>query len=100
MAWHRLGEMDALREVGGTEFTLDGKVIAVFKIGERLFAVDGMCAHQGGPIAQGQLDGTCVTCPWHGWQYDVTNGCHLLTGKSMLDVFPIEQRDREIWIEL
>ncbi|MEZ6078302.1 MAG: Rieske (2Fe-2S) protein [Pirellulaceae bacterium] len=58
------------------------------------------CAHQGGPIAQGRLDGQCVTCPWHGWQYDITNGKNLLTGKQMLECFEVERRGDAVWVNI
>ncbi len=75
------------------EVLFQNRVLAVFRTEDGFFAVDGMCAHQGGPIAQGHLDGHCVTCPWHGWQYDIRNGCNLLTGKAMLDCFGVELRE-------
>jgi nitrite reductase (NADH) small subunit len=40
----------------------------------RLVTVSNLCLHRGGPIADGHLSGHLVTCPWHGWQYDVTTG--------------------------
>lgn len=100
MAWHRLCDLSDLGAGAGREFVVEGRVVAVFNDGQQLFAVDGMCAHQGGPIAQGSLNGKCVTCPWHGWQYDISDGRNLLTGKHMLDCFPIEIRDEQVWLEL
>ncbi len=73
--------------------------IALFRAGQRIYAVDGMCAHQGGPIARGHLDANCVTCPWHGWQYDLRDGRHLLTGKHLLDCFPVEIRGDQVWVD-
>ena len=95
---HRICTLAELPEGQGKEFLIDGRVIAVFRTGEELYAVDGMCAHQGGPIAQGKLDAKCVTCPWHGWQYNIATGENLLTGKKMLDCFPIELRGEEVWV--
>ncbi|MEM7477082.1 MAG: Rieske (2Fe-2S) protein [Planctomycetota bacterium] len=100
MDWYKLCNRDELAENSGHEFVLNGLIIAVFLQEGEIRAIDGMCAHQGGPIAQGQLHGDCVTCPWHGWQYDVTNGCNLLTKKKMLDVFETQWRDDELWIAL
>ena len=79
---------------------MNGRVLAIFQSEGQLFATDGMCAHQGGPLAAGTLDGDCITCPWHGWQYDVSSGCNLLTKKKMIDTFAVEQREDEVWVEL
>jgi nitrite reductase/ring-hydroxylating ferredoxin subunit len=55
-------------------FEIAGRQIAIFNVGGHLHAIDNVCAHQGGPLAEGELDGCVVTCPWHGWTYDVTTG--------------------------
>ena len=100
MTWYRVCALDEMPDERGKEFAVAGRVVAIFRAGDRLYAVDGMCAHQGGPIAQGRLDGSCVTCPWHGWQYDVTTGCNLLSGKKMLDTFAVEVRSDEVWVNV
>lgn len=100
MTWNKLCQWIELSDVSGKEFLVEGHVIAVFKRGEQLFALDGMCAHQGGPIAQGEVDQNFVTCPWHGWQYDLASGCNLLTGKKLLQTYIIENRAGEVWIEV
>ena len=38
------------------------------------YAIGGECTHAGGPLGEGELDGTIVTCPWHGSRFDVTTG--------------------------
>ncbi len=62
----------------GKCITVDGKEIALFNIGGAFYAIDNTCLHRGGPLAEGELDGTVVTCPWHGWQYDVTTGVNVM----------------------
>ena|SRR5438093_2338235 len=51
-----------------------GKTLALCHVEGRVFALDNTCLHRGGPIGEGFIDGTTVTCPWHGWQYDVRTG--------------------------
>ena len=58
----------------GRAFAVNGRVVAVFNVGGRFHAIDSACAHQQGPLAEGDLEGCVVTCPWHGWTYDVTSG--------------------------
>jgi nitrite reductase (NADH) small subunit len=48
--------------------------VALFRVEGRLYAVNAVCPHMGGPIACGRLSGHVVTCPWHGWTYDVRTG--------------------------
>lgn len=100
MAWHEAGSIVDWEIGQGREFLIAGRVIAIFRTEEGYFAIDGMCAHQGGPIAQGTLDGKCVTCPWHGWQYSIADGVNLLTKKKMLDSFSVEVRENAVWVEV
>ncbi len=58
----------------GKTVEVSGKQIAVFNCNGAFYAIDNTCKHQGGPLGEGELDGTVVTCPWHGWTYDVTTG--------------------------
>ena len=51
-----------------------GKALAIFNIDGTFHAIDNTCVHRGGPLGEGDVGGTIVTCPWHGWQYDVTTG--------------------------
>lgn len=81
------------------EVVAAGKIIALFHTAEGFFATDGMCAHQGGPIAQGQLCGQIVTCPWHGWQFDVTTGKHELS-PICLERYPVKVEEGRVWVDV
>ena len=48
--------------------------IALFNIEEKYYAISNRCAHEGGPLSEGVLEGPIVTCPWHGWKYSVIDG--------------------------
>jgi len=58
----------------GRVFDIGGRQVAVFNVAGKFHAIDNVCEHQGGPLAEGELDGCVVTCPWHGWTYDVSSG--------------------------
>jgi nitrite reductase/ring-hydroxylating ferredoxin subunit len=58
----------------GKTVEVNGKQIALFNSNGTFYAIDNTCKHQGGPLGEGELEGTVVTCPWHGWTYDVTSG--------------------------
>lgn len=52
----------------------NGDRVAVFRHGDKLSAIANACAHQNGPLGEGRIVRCLVTCPWHGFQYDVTTG--------------------------
>ena len=58
----------------GRVFEVKGRTLAVFNVDGRFYATDNDCPHRGGPLGEGDLDGTVVRCPWHAWRWDVTPG--------------------------
>ena len=53
---------------------VNGKTLAVFNVDGTFYAIDNTCIHRGGPLGEGDVEGNVVTCPWHGWEYNVTTG--------------------------
>jgi len=58
----------------GRQVTVNGRWVALFNLDGAFHAIDGICLHRGGPLAEGRLTQCVVTCPWHGRQFDVTTG--------------------------
>ena len=52
-----------------------GEPVAIFRHQGRLSAVSNLCAHQNGPLGEGRVVDGCITCPWHGFQYRLDDGC-------------------------
>ena len=53
---------------------IKGKEIALFNIEGNYFALDNACTHEEGPLAEGDIEGHEVTCPWHGAKFDIRTG--------------------------
>ena len=51
-----------------------GQKIALFNAGGTFYAIGDTCTHRGGPLSEGTLSGTRITCPWHGAKFEVTSG--------------------------
>jgi nitrite reductase/ring-hydroxylating ferredoxin subunit len=77
-----------------------GRKIALFNVGGKFFAIDNTCKHRGGPLAEGELDGANVTCPWHGWEYDVTTGANLDDPNVKVACFAVKTDGDDILIEV
>ncbi|MCY3844790.1 MAG: Rieske 2Fe-2S domain-containing protein [Acidobacteria bacterium] len=67
----------ALREGAGVAVEIGGHSYALFRIDGKVVAIDGLCPHEGGPLAEGTVRRGVVTCPWHGWTFDACSGCSL-----------------------
>jgi nitrite reductase (NADH) small subunit len=100
MGWQRVCESNQLGEGASLEILHHGNVIAIYRHEGQLFAIDGICMHQGGPLAKGRLQDGTVTCPWHGWQYELASGNHAPTCKPMLKTYEIQESDGLIEIDL
>jgi nitrite reductase/ring-hydroxylating ferredoxin subunit len=70
-----------------------GERIAVFRDGSQVGALTNLCAHQQGPIGEGRIIDGCVTCPWHGWQYRLADGCAPPPFTERLATYPVRLRD-------
>jgi nitrite reductase (NADH) small subunit len=81
------------------ELQVEGKAVAVANVGGKIYAINNTCLHRGGPLGQGSLEGKVVTCPWHGWQYDVTNGKVVQNPAAAVDCYPTEVRGDDIYID-
>ena len=77
-----------------------GREIALFKIADKVYAIHHICAHQGGPLAEGGLEEKVVTCPWHGWQYDVTTGECTFNPSVKQETFKVKEEGEDIFVEI
>lgn len=98
--WHRVAALAELPESSGREFVVEGRVIAVFRSGNDVFAMDGICPHAGGPLAEGPVQNGIVSCPWHGWQFRIATGEHCLSSQIRQDCFPVKIDESGVYVEL
>jgi nitrite reductase/ring-hydroxylating ferredoxin subunit len=68
---------------------VQGKTIALFHCDGRFYATDNTCLHRGGPLGEGSLSGTIITCPWHGWEFDVTSGVSTMNPAAKVKTFEV-----------
>jgi nitrite reductase/ring-hydroxylating ferredoxin subunit len=77
-----------------------GAVIALANVAGTLFATDGVCLHRGGPLGEGELDGRVLTCPLHGWTYDVTTGQSHVNPAARLRTYRVVVEGDEVRLDL
>jgi nitrite reductase (NADH) small subunit len=82
------------------EYVAGGRIVALFNVAGEYFALDGICPHQGGPLGKGVLRGCVVTCPWHGWQFDVSTGQHQASRLLHHPTFAVKVIDSEVFADL
>ena len=96
---------------------VEGRALLILRQGEEVFALRDLCPHQGAPLSAGQVGGTplpcrpgeemvygrvgeVLTCPWHGWEFDLRTGQALANPKARVRVYPVRQAGDRLLIEL
>jgi nitrite reductase/ring-hydroxylating ferredoxin subunit len=82
------------------EFDVEGKAVALANVDGQFYAINNVCLHRGGPLADGPIEGSVVTCPWHGWQYDVRTGKVGQNPTVGVESYPVEVRGEEIFVNV
>src|SRR3989304_4809280 len=73
--------------------------IALFNIDGKIYAIDNMCPHMGGPLGEGDVNEKIITCPLHGWQFDVESGESLVFPKR-IRTYEVKVEGNEIFVEI
>ncbi len=82
------------------EVIVGGKAIAVANVGGELHAITNSCPHAESPLAEGTLDGAKLTCPGHGWMYDVTTGMCLTNPDVHLTTYEIKIVEQAVCVRV
>ncbi len=96
--WHTLSGVPDLACGEVVEVFVEGNILVISNVEGELYAMDGLCAHQGGPLGKGKLKGCLLTCPWHGWQYDVATGRQILSQTITQRTYPIRRQNDTIQV--
>jgi nitrite reductase (NADH) small subunit len=96
---HAVAAADELPPGGARAFAVGGAMVAVFRLrsGE-LRAVDAVCPHSGGPLADGQFDGKKVVCPLHNYAFSLADGT-CLSAAMTLRTYPVREEAGRIVVE-
>lgn len=74
------------------------QAVVLARIDGEVYAVDSVCPHAGGPLGEGELDGPRLTCPWHGWAYDVTTGTCGVDDQTRVDTFAVRIDGDDVYV--
>ncbi|MFG0335152.1 MAG: Rieske (2Fe-2S) protein [Maioricimonas sp. JB049] len=97
---HAVASVSDVPPGSGREVVAGNRVLAIFNVSGEFHALDGICPHAGGPLGKGTLIDRIVTCPWHGWQFDVTSGQHCLSPGIRQTRYPVTVEGDQIVVEL
>ena len=87
-----VAKVGEIKEGLGQAYAVNGRMVAVFKVGDEYHAIDDFCPHMGASLAGGPVDGNTVVCPWHAWRFCVKDGAWLDNPKSRIRTDSYEVR--------
>lgn len=100
MAFRKLASLDELPPGTLIEIVRGGQLYALCNVDGEVRALSGVCPHNGGPLGQGAIEGSLVTCPWHAWQFDSTTGVCAFSDDVCVPVFPVRVEAGDILVDL
>ena len=99
--WADIGALDAVPRRGARVVKTGQGCVAVFRtIDDRVFALEDHCPHKGGPLSQGIVHGTSVTCPLHNWVLSLETGEAQGADEGRALAFPLRVVEGRILIDL
>ncbi len=98
--WARVGAIEEIADGRAKIVALPGgERVAVFRHAERKFsAISNVCAHQNGPLGEGRIIDGCVTCPWHGHQFDPEDGCAPAPFTDKVPTYQLKLEKGLLWV--
>ena len=95
----RVAAVKDIPEGGCLHLRIDGTGITLFRQGGRVHALRSECPHRGGPLGEGLVRDGVVTCPWHGYRFDLATGRSVEPVGHQVKTFPVRERNGEVEIE-
>ncbi len=97
----RAGRLDALPPDRPVLLEVDGRRLALVRVGDTVHALEDACPHAGGPLSEGAVTGGTLACPYHGWVWDLASGACRAPGRdARVTVYPTHVDAGEVWVEL
>ncbi len=100
MAFRKVASLSEFDSSPLLEVMVGENPYALCKVDGQVYAMDGVCPHQGGPLGQGILNGTGVMCPWHAWEFDCRTGANDSDPNETVATFPVKIEGQDVLIDL
>jgi nitrite reductase/ring-hydroxylating ferredoxin subunit len=77
-----------------------GLELSLVRVGDEFYVTGGACAHLHGPLGEGRVDDYVLSCPWHGWQYDVRTGLNEFDHAIRVETYEVRVEDGDVKVAL
>jgi len=97
--WLDVAKVADLPAGGRLLIDVQDRPIALFNLSGTIYAMDNTCPHRGGSLVEGEIDGTIVTCPWHGWEFDICTGQSPINPAACVRKYEVKVEGGDLFIE-
>lgn len=98
MEFVRIAEVAAVPPGSSRAVCVGRYEVALFNVAGAFYALENACPHQGGPIADGWVEGLTVTCPWHAWCFDLRSGTMTLGDFAIIARFEVRVEQDGVYL--
>ncbi len=97
--WVRVATLEEIPVGSAKVFMVEGRAIALARVGDEVLAFGDVCTHDGGPLAEGKLEGYVIQCPRHGARFDIRTGRVLrLPAVTPIPVYEVKVEGGAVWV--
>ena len=94
----RVASISDLKPGENKVVNVNGTEVALFNVDGEFFAINNTCLHRGGPLGEGSLEGDTVTCPWHGWRYNVKTGQNAMLPTAKVASYQVKVEGNDVLV--
>lgn len=95
-----VARLEEIPEGQGLLVERQGRTLALFRVGDRVHACGSVCPHEGGPLAEGWIEGEVVVCPWHAYEYELATGRCRVDPDLAIPVYPVRVVEGVVEVDL
>lgn len=96
----KIGTVNDLAPGTAKVVEVNGHEIALYNVDGKFYATSNLCPHQGGPLAEGMMEGNTIICPWHAWVFDVTDGSSPVNPRLKIPCYAVSVQGQDLYINL
>ena len=100
MEWVRVASVGEVAPGSTKAVNANGRDLALYNVSGTFYCTDGTCLHRGGPLGEGIMDNDNVTCPWHGYVYNVKTGQCETNPAMKLKTYTVQVQGSDVMVEV
>lgn len=98
--FRKIAKAADIPEGRGRVIDIEGMAVAVYRAGGQFYASENRCPHSGGPVGEGPIEGTVVTCPLHQWKYDLRDGSCTTRPDAKLRIYEVKVEGDDLYVRI